>query len=466
MIDCQRENQQSLASLLGVSTEEAAQLLDLTIAIRYDPTEPAARSIADSLALLLARTVSSVLVNPPTATAVAEVVVGSLWQTQRSAIRIHISDTAIEIGSDVAVADIPANTHPIIRLAAAAYGAGAALRAAIPPLSSVIPSSDSNTLRVPFCAIVGRDGTWLSKPCAFADTFLAGAGAIGNGFIWALTNFNVSGAITIVDPDSVSNGNLNRCVLFGGRDIGRPKAAQLCARAGGLFPGLKLVPSVTSLQDLSKGSTDPRWLRRLIVAVDSPRVRRHLQAELPREVFDASTTGAREFVIHHNLQPTETACMACIYHEAPDELAREKHIADALGVSLADVQEHYISASAAERIHALLGSVPVEQLKGQAYDSLFKALCSEATLRTAEDRQVLAPFAFVSVLAGLYLAVEVVRRNVLGTAASTYNYWRLSPWHAPVADLKQLRPRNAQCELCGQPALLRAVVDLWANAEP
>lgn len=52
------------------------------------------------------------------------------------------------------------------------------------------------------------------------------------------------------------------------------------------------------LQDVPAKQGGGAWLKRLIVGVDSPRARRNLQTEVPGEVYDASTTGISEVVVH------------------------------------------------------------------------------------------------------------------------------------------------------------------------
>jgi len=74
---------------------------------------------------------------------------------------------------------------------------------------------------------------------------------------------------------------------------------------------------------------------------------------------------------------------------------------------------------------------------------------------------VLAPFSFVSVLAGAYLAIEVVRRCSLGGRADNYNYWRASPWHSPNLALRQQRLRIEDCECCGNETLRAVNRQLW-----
>ncbi|MEI9922774.1 MAG: hypothetical protein WDN50_03610 [Bradyrhizobium sp.] len=81
-----------------------------------------------------------------------------------------------------------------------------------------------------------------------------------------------------------------------------------------------------------------------------------------------------------------------------------------LGLDLADV-------TANERIDARVAGILAMKhpgldevaLVGKAFDSLFKQLCAEQSLLSPTGEQVLAPFAFVSNLAGALLALELAR---------------------------------------------------------
>jgi hypothetical protein len=145
-----------------------------------------------------------------------------------------------------------------------------------------------------------------------------------------LSTLDVHGELHICDPDSVSDGNLNRCWWFSADDLSELKADRLVLRAQPALPHLRLSPHSHTLHDTIKqlGETP---IETLIVGVDSRRARRNLQNEMPHRVFDASTTGITEFVLHFNELPSEDACMSCIYYEAADETGHEAHVADALG---------------------------------------------------------------------------------------------------------------------------------------
>lgn len=457
------ENARTLASLLKITAEEAAQLLQVALLISFDERDRGAAEIAVHLKRLLTRTVSEVRMNDRSSPPAGEIAVGAAHPFLPAAVKVSVSQELIEIGANVSSAAVYAETPAIVLLATACYAAGMALKAALGPQLAVSGPSPNDGLNIPVEAILGADPAWLSRECELADTYLAGAGAIGNGFLYALARLRVSGSLVVVDPDVVTDGNLNRCVWFTDGDRTHHKTDRLCEAAAPFFPNLRLMPEAMTIQQLGKKQGQNNWLRRLIVGVDSRRARRRLQTEIPGEAFDASTTDVTECVLHHHQQPTDDACLACIYHETPDELSFERHIAESLGVELKDVKEHYISAGAARRIHQKYPYVPVEQLVGEAYDSLFKALCSESRLLTAENKQVLAPFAFVSVLAGTYLAIELCRRLAMGCEPHTFNYWRFSPWSAPVDALKQIRPRDEACEFCRQPVLRQTAQALWGS---
>ena len=461
MSDYKTENARTLAALLNVAVEEAAQLLDIAIAVTADPTDEAAMVIGWHLERLLGRTIARVHMNrnAPTDAIAGEVVIGAATPTRPDALRVHVTPEIIQIAASAPATPVPADTHGVLLLVAACYATGAILKAVFGERLQV-PAA-MNGLSIPVCAIIGNDPVWLTTDFQFANTYLAGAGAIGNGFLYALSLLKPAGSLVIADPDVVSDGNLNRCLWFTTADLNLPKARRLAELAQPYFPRLQLIPQEKTLQQVGKEQTTNAWLKRLIAAVDSRRTRRRLQYEIPGEVFDASTTGALECVFHHHVQPTDNACLACIYHEIDDELVRERHVAETLGVDVDDVKQHYVSVAAARQIHARYPHVPVERLEGQAYDTLFKALCSEGMLLAPDHRQVLAPFAFVSVLAGTYLAIECARRLVLGPPAHDFNYWRISPWQPPVPELKQIRSRNDLCEFCREPVFHKTASALW-----
>lgn len=447
------ENARTLAAALGIGEEQAAELLNIAALVTLS-REAGAAVVGSEVVAILSRTFSDVGTETAQAPAV-EIVIGAaeprtgapvVWVTCDGD-TVRISKVRPERRREFA------ELHGTLSVVVACYACSAAAAVAIPGLAA---TRDTIEFRVSDLALPTR--MWTDK-VQLEATFLAGAGAVGNGFIWALRHFRVRGRLAIVDPDDVSLGNLNRQIWFDEGDVEKPKAKRLALHAQPHFPRLALEPHKSELQSL-KSQTDPRWLERLIVGVDSRRVRRHLQGELPREVYDASTTGIQEVVLHFSRQPNTLACLGCVYHETPRERAREEHVAEALGVTVDEVATGRIGPDSAARIGARYGR-DAEAIEGMAYDSLFKELCSQKALMV-EGQQVLAPFAFVSVLAGALLAIEMVARLVDETRADRFNYWRVSPWHAYQVRQRRVRGRNESCEVCGQPHIDAVCRELWA----
>jgi hypothetical protein len=452
--EARAENARMLASLLGLDTADADEALQFDVSVTADVNDCVATAIATEFVTILGRTVRKAALNETCEHAKIEVVIGAA--PARSPLeKLYVSvsgDQAVigDIQHDGACAWIPA----IFEAALACYVCAAAMNKVF---KDRLPFHVPVPLVIPF-AQFGVDFAALNAEIDLGQTYLAGAGAIGNGFLWAARHLNFRGQLDIADDDRVSSGNLNRQIWFTRDDIDKPKAARLATHAQPYFPNLKLEPRPLRLQELR---SEGPWLKRVIVAVDSRRARRSIQDEFPGEVFDASTTDIREIVVHHHKQPTGTACLSCIYEPDQEETTREAHIADLLGVSAEEVRTERISDDAADRIVRRYPQLEKPLLIGTSYDTLFKQLCGQGELKTLEGRRIIAPFAFVSVLAGTLLALEVVRHLCPGRSSKQYNYWRVSPWHPPLLRRQMLRPRQPLCKFCGNPTLARVNSSLW-----
>ena len=457
-VEARRENAAALASALGISLDEAAHALDLRIAVTADPRDAVACAVAEEVISLLSRTVQDVSSEVADAVITAELIIGcTAPRTSALPVYLAIDADQFSISRERHATQTSARIPALFRLLSACYASGVTLYHA---LGGSLPFTIPDPLTVEFRQL-GVNLADLKHPIDIGRTYLAGAGAIGNGFLWAARHLQLRGQLDVVDDDDVSSGNLNRQIWFDKTDITLPKTERLVAHAQPHFPHLTLKPRTSRLQGLPERSDGGSWLRRLIVAVDSRRARRALQNEFPHEVFDASTTDIREVVLHHQVQPTQNACMSCIYEPDAEESTREQHIADHLGVTLEDVRSERVSPAAAATIAERYPQLAQRELVGIAYDTLFKNLCAEGELKTLEGKRVIAPFAFVSVLAGTMLALELVRRLSAGAISHDDNYWRISPWHPPLARRRILRPRQPGCLFCADPLLSKANRSLW-----
>jgi hypothetical protein len=461
-ITAEQENAKTLAAALGIDEESAETLLNATILISADTNDEVGIQMATELEPLLQRTVSAVVRDlDPVKQPDVEVIIGS--GAPRSLARclfVGIIDGRIEIGKERMEAYRSSIRHPALLLIGACFVAAKALARY---LGDKFPLTVDEPLVLDFHAMFGADLVSLHQPVDLGTVYLAGAGAVGNAFLYGLRHFNVQGTIHVVDPKLVKDGNLNRCMFYDKDDLGLQKAERLCSKAQPFFENTTLIPRNHDLRDIPERGAGP-WLKRLVVTVDSRRVRRNLQNEMPGEVYDASTTGIQEVVLHFNQQPAaDKACMSCIYLEEDGELSHEHHVADLLGVGVDKVREAFIDTVAATEICLRYPQISPESIEGTAYDSLFKQLCGQGELQVAADKHVLAPFAFVSVLAGAMLAVEMVRRVRKEQVAEPYNYWRLSPYNTPNIRAQYIRAKIDDCEFCGNPIRTACCSQLWGQ---
>lgn len=453
-----KENIRTLSQLVGLAEKEAAELIDSKIAILVDDSEKLNVELADFLIALLSRTVTVVDRQPVDADGY-DVTVSIGVVSELADIYVAITDSEFCISRAPIRKAITRTSNPIWALSAACYTAAQVMKFLVGDALKIPEVSD---LRIKAEDIFG-DSLDTSEPFDIGTTWLVGAGAIGNAFVYALSLLNPEGVLHIADPDYADGGNLNRCICFGDDDLDHNKAERLAEWARPRMQRVRIVPHGKELAKVPE-RTDGAWLPRMVVAVDSRLARRHLQNELPGEVFDASTTDIREFVLHFNRQPLDgAACLSCIYFNDTVEDIHAIHVAEALGVHIDDVQQQFVSANAAAKIVAKYPHVNVEEISGLAYDTLFKQMCGEGRLVASEDRQVFAPFAFVSVLAGVFLAIEFKRRLTNPTAKGTYNYWKVSPWSAPVSRGKRVRRTRPGCQYCSDPVLGRLGLALWGE---
>ena len=457
----QIENVKTLASALGIDENKAMQLLDVSVAVTYEPTNKEDSIFASHVERIISRTVTKTFgMDSNSSGAAVELVVGEA-RPRISAKRIYACFDATEVRiGEIKTKHHPKSARPIGLLLGACYAVGAMLKSAF---DNLLPFPSAPMLQINLEELFGDDLDCFDGIVDFGEVVLAGAGAIGNGFVYALSQIQVKGTLDIVDDDVVSEGNLQRCLFFGEPHIGFNKCDCLRDLISARLPLVTIRSHKARLQNVEFRKSGA-WLKRLVVAVDSPRARRALQGEIPGEVFDASTTGIEEVVFHFNKQPTDLACLSCAYHESPEEAAHEQHVAEALGVSVAEVKRERISPDAAQRIKIRYPDVTVEEISGTAFDTLFKQLCGAQKLRTPEGKQVLAPFAFVSVMAGTILAMEFIRR-VARSNKTIFNDWALSPWTNPIIRRRRLQAKRSDCEFCGNETISRVAKSIWAQGQ-
>ncbi|BAM93144.1 UBA/THIF-type NAD/FAD binding domain-containing protein [Bradyrhizobium oligotrophicum S58] len=450
MTKAAQQNALMLASLLGVDEAKASERLARAVLITAPPGEKA--EWAFEIGELLGRTVNVRFAQAEAPHPEVELVIADA--TPRTG--------ALHLYADLGFTNAVAALHPIAGLSGRphplhAAAAACAVTAAV--VHTVVGSESLPQVRLPMrldYSQLGIPPGSLDRPLDIGSGAMAGAGAIAHAFLRAARHVDLRGELTVIDPKTVQAGILNRCLYLREEDIGSDKATALVTRAQPDFSELRLRAHVGDFKSYVRPL--PRPPETTFVTVDSRHVRRHIQGEVPRRIVDASTTDARGVVIHSNVLPTDNACLACIYRHVPEEHARERSIAEGLGVDLADVRTGLITAEIAQRIVRTHPAIVAEDIVGIAFDSLFRQLCSEQALALPEGRQVLAPFAFVSAWAGILQVVEMLR-SFAGMKET--NYWQVDPWNTPVARARTLRPRHPECQFCSKPEYRPIIHSLW-----
>lgn len=199
--------------------------------------------------------------------------------------------------------------------------------------------------RVVFAAELGAQGRAGPQPGAFnlvttgpysdtvptatptlhlEDTYLVGAGAVGQACLLALSTMDVTGKLTIVDPEVVELSNLQRYVLTTDADVGSAKTS-LAARA------LRGTAVVVDEQTVTWGEHDQAGQRAnaVLVALDSAAGRLDVATSLPRSAYNAWTQPDDLGWSRHELFGEEP-CLACLYYPQHARLSDHEVIGRAL----------------------------------------------------------------------------------------------------------------------------------------
>ena len=452
MLSAAEENIRTLMGLMGFSEAEANQRLSARVTVSCGA---GAEQFVGDIRQLLQRTVE---VATPGEACDVELSIGCMPSTDAPVqLMAALSQDALVLqrrtNSDryADVAAIPGLTRKIAACYAAGYVIGCAIGG---QLDQDVPEQfcfKFAALELPTAPL---------QPIVLHDTVLAGGGGVANGFLWAAEELPITGELVIADPKTVRPGNCNRCLYFRPEDDGAFKAELLAVRFR--RPGLTVVPFVGTVHEYCLSRPDQK-IRRVLTTVDSRAARRSIQDELPAEILDASTTDTSEVIVHSHRQPNSNACLSCIYAHIPAEDQRENHIAEALGITLADAKKKVIDEELAGKLVAQHPDLHQAELIGMAIDTLFKMKCGGGNLKTPAGKQAAAPFAFISNLAGALLALELVRFESSDALNSLPNYLFASPWKPPHKRLRLTRRKLVDCESCSKQTTADALRALWPN---
>lgn len=270
-----------------------------------------------------------------------------------------------------------------------------------------------------------------SAPWHIAEnSVLVGAGAIGQGVLWALSHTPLRGRLHVVDMEIVELSNLQRYVLTEREDEGRSKVEIAAA----LDTSFEIVPHA---EDLAAFLTENgyRW-DAMLLALDSARDRVGAQASLPHFVANAWTQPGDLGVASHSRFGGNGACVACLYLSETSAKNEDQLVAESLGVPQLLMQVRTMLATGQPVDQAFLELVA--QAVGQPLDAMLPfvgrtvrelyvdGFCGGALIPIGDagqprqaTQEAHVPLTHQSALAGVLLAAALVRHAIAGDDALT-----------------------------------------------
>jgi molybdopterin/thiamine biosynthesis adenylyltransferase len=314
----------------------------------------------------------------------------------------------------------------------------------------------------------GAFGVALDGPTrALRRPFIVGVGAVGCAVIYALIAVGARGSLLLLDPDTVTDSNLMRYVLFDTRHLGEQKitAAQQLVEASGLDITIESDPAV--LQSYLEEHEDERRRTQLVVcAVDTYAARREIAEWLPKEILNCGTTATDLTVSRHQLADGY-ACLACLYPARPQDAELEAVMAKELGIPAQEVSEltrtkKGLSQALLERVALARGASRDRFLDyvGEPLDTFYnKEFCAKLAVQTPRGEAV-APMAQGSALGGFLLA-----HALLADEAGEHRRFRMDFLRGLSSPLRgSPRPRTS-CLLCGREIYRVAYESRWGPIE-
>ena len=421
-----------------------------------------------------------------------------LWGSAQAAgtVSVCASGWSVLLDSASSETEIQKAT-PMAALAAAALGVGELFRAVF---SNILPAGRGGP-QPAVVNLVTLDESIdplpdLTDAIDLGVVHLAGAGAVGQGMLYALRQLpGVSGRLIVVDPEAVALSNLQRYVLSMDGDVGTTKVT-VAQRA---FTDTKIeVVAVESAWGTDERSTSV--VETVAVALDTAAARIGVQAGLPRALYNAWTQPTDLGWSRHEVFGGEEPCLACLY--TPSGLRPSQHelIARALQqpelrvlayltlrlpVDMALMPEQiprlpsypvppnasaWLERSILEDVVDELGIDPQSATawKGKPISDLYReGICGGAlvTERIGElPQEVTVPLAHQSALAGIMLATQLVVARIpeLRRRRPAAIEGRLDVLGRLPQVITRPRQRTQGC-LCGDADYVRRYREKWSR---
>ncbi|NDF35985.1 MAG: hypothetical protein EB154_09120 [Nitrosopumilaceae archaeon] len=239
------------------------------------------------------------------------------------------------------------------------------------------------------------------------DVLLVGVGAVGSGFVYALSQIkNLTATIDAIDDDAFDDTSLNRCPICFKEKLGQNKA-KVAEEYSTESLQIKSQPvKFNEIQD-KLGSK----LSLVVSTVDNNEARYQIQSSLPKLIFHGATGQSVANV--SIIKFLENACFCCIYQS---NSSREEVISHEMGIPVTEVKKALENnAKFTEEHFALMKEKfgaqadKFQKFVGLSFDDVYKKeVCGKMEIKT-KDGTKSSSVSFVSFFSGLSLAAELIK---------------------------------------------------------
>lgn len=320
------------------------------------------------------------------------------------------------------------------------------------------PSQNSRKIHflnnIAFCAL---DYTFDESPRQYPplpelveinNMAIAGVGAGGSAALYTLSSFpNLSGDITLIDPEKLKKSNLTRYLLTSYEDISQHKEKVEVASS---FVN-SFQPSVT----LTKKSqpyhmVNQRDFHIILSTVDNPEGRWDIQRDNPSVILDASVVDTIYSILR--VDSRGGMCLGCKHPYDPDITWKRR--AKMWGKNVEEMKKLFNTESKADeaslqRLAEIQGR-PISdflELLGMKFNDIPAITeCGETRLTLKVPNQV-ATLPFVTTIAGVLLAAEVIKELYL-PSNTLQNWFEHNLLWIPKRNRYRFRARDKNCNFC------------------
>lgn len=312
-------------------------------------------------------------------------------------------------------------------------------------------------------------------------TILVGFGAIGNGFIWALSNIpSIEGNFTIIDPEKIELSNLQRYCLIDEKHIDIPKVdiAKDFFKENGIELHLFQCDWAKYLN--STGN----WNNQLVcVGVDSKKDRIAIQSSLPKTILNAYTESNLIGISRH-FNFVDSTCLSCGF--IPKEKVKDYSLVVSENLKIPSqerlIRDYLYHNMPVDRklieLVAKANSVEINELlhyEGQNISNFYSTIVCGGYLLSKSNSNgevidIETPLAFQSALAGILLASELIISKLEFRNIEFKNHTQLYPLDPIKRDINPYnhttdKDKTGRC-ICNDEDFKKVYVNKWDKSKP